>query len=258
MQSIKQGLNDMIDQISVTILTKNSEETLSSTLDSLKNFSEVLVFDTGSTDSTEQICSQYPNVVFLSSTFKGFGPTHNMASSRAKNDWILSIDSDEILSSALQNELQDIQLQDNTLYSIRRHNFFNQKRIVSCAGWDPDWVTRLYHRKKASFTEDAVHEKILGKGCRSLRLKGPLYHTPYRRISDFLHKMQSYSDLFAEQNKEKKQSSVGKAILHSLLAFFKSYLLKKGVLQGKEGFIISLYNSHCTFYKYLKLDEINK
>lgn len=248
----------MKQPISVTILTKNSEETLKKTLDSLKDFIEVLVLDTGSADKTESICAEFSNVKFIKHPFQGFGPTHNVASSLALHDWILSIDSDEILSDGLQTEIQAVELEENTIYSIRRHNFFNKKRIVTCAGWDPDWVVRLYNRKKTLFSNDAVHEKVLQSGCTVRNLTHPIYHTPYRRISDLLGKMQSYSSLFAEQSREKKSSSLLKALLHGYLAFFKSYFLKGGFSQGKEGFIISLYNSHSTYYKYLKLDEINK
>jgi hypothetical protein len=84
-------------------------------------------------------------------------------------------------------------------------------------------------------------------------LKGKLLHTPYRSIDHFLAKMQIYSTLFAEQNAGKKRSSFATAVFHSMAAFFKNYFLKRGFLNGKEGFIISLYNAQTTYYKYLKL-----
>ena len=92
---------------------------------------------------------------------------------------------------------------------------------------------------------------------RTFRLKNPMFHTPYRSIADFLSKMQIYSTLFATQHKEKKKSSLSSAIFHGFFAFIKSYILKRGFLGGKEGFIISFYNGECAFYKYLKLAEIS-
>jgi glycosyltransferase involved in cell wall biosynthesis len=243
--------------ISVTILTKNSSETLGSTLASLQKFSEVILYDSGSTDATFEIASQFPNVKIVRGAFNGFGPTHNTASSLASHDWILSIDSDEVLTSELEGEILKLQLDASTVYQIPRHNYFNGKWIRWCGGWHPDPVVRLYHRGSTRFTDDAVHEKVVTSGMRVTPLSSPLLHTPYRSIEDFLTKMQAYSTLFAKQHQGKKSSSMAKAIFRGAFAFLKSYLLKKGFLGGKEGFIISLYNGHATFYKYLKLKILN-
>jgi len=245
----------MTKQISVTILTKNSSETLEETLKSTIGFSEVLVLDTGSTDNTLEICKRYPHVKVISHDFIGFGPTHNLASSLTSHDWVLSVDSDEVVTPALKEEILSLNLDSSSVYKIRRHNYFNGKRIKGCAGWDPDWVVRLYNKKTTSFTNDQVHEKVLSSNMKLVSFKNPMNHTPYRKISDFLYKMQSYSTLFAQQNKTRKSSSVGKALLHGWMAFCKSYIFKRGMLQGTEGLIISLYNGHVTFYKYLKLAE---
>lgn len=248
----------MKKNISVTILTKNSSETIKKTLLSVQGFDEIIVLDTGSSDDTLKICSLFPKVSIHKHNFIGFGPTHNLASSLAKNDWILSIDSDEIVTDNLFHELSSQELNDNEIYSIRRHNFFREKHMKSCSGWDPDWVIRLYNKSKTKFSDDMVHEKIISTHSIMKKLRHPLLHTPYRQISDFLQKMQSYSSLFASQNQHKKKSSLTSALLHSSMAFIKSYIFKKGFMQGAEGLIISMYNSHVTFYKYLKLAEYQK
>jgi glycosyltransferase involved in cell wall biosynthesis len=240
-------------KITATVLTKNSQETLASTLASLQKFPEVIVYDSGSTDATLKIAEGFPNVKVILGTFNGFGPTHNAASLLASNDWILSIDSDEVLSPGLADEILSLSLDPNSVYQIDRRNYFNGKWIRWCGGWYPDPVIRLYQRHSTRFTDDAVHEKVISAGLKCVPLSSPLIHTPYRSIEDFLAKMQAYSTLFAEQHRGKKSSSLGKAIAHGSFAFLKSYLLKRGFLGGREGFIISLYNGHTTFYKYLKL-----
>ncbi len=244
--------------ITATVLTKNCQDTLAATMASLQKFPEVLVFDSGSTDSTLRIASQFPNVKIVQGVFTGFGPTHNAASSHATHDWILSIDSDEILTQELVEEIFGLDLKPDQIYQIDRKNYFNDKWIRWCGGWHPDPVVRLYNRTTTRFTEDSVHEKVIVGSLQLFPLSSPLLHTPYRCMDDFLTKMQIYSSLFAKQNKGKKRSSMGKAILHGWFAFIKSYLFKKGFLGGKEGLIISIYNAHTTFYKYLKLMEINK
>jgi glycosyltransferase involved in cell wall biosynthesis len=245
--------------ISVHVLTKNSASTLAQTLLSLQPFPEVIVWDTGSTDETLKIASQFKNVIIhQASLIGGFGKAHNEAAARASNEWILSVDSDEVLSPGLAEELLSMRLDPHSVYSIERENYFNGKHLRCCAGWYPDWVIRLYNRKSTSFSNDIVHEKVVSEGFKVVQLKHPLKHVPYRSIADFLDKMQIYSSLFALQYKGLKRPSFMHAVFHGLGAFIKSYFLKRGVFGGRAGFIISLYNAQTAYYKYLKLIELNK
>lgn len=243
-------------QISVTILTKNSQKYLPQVLKSLEAFDEVLIYDNGSTDDTLKIAHTYPNVKVVLGSFIGFGPTHNVASTHAKNDWILSIDSDELVSQEMEKEISKISLKANTVYSFPRNNYFNGKHIQWC-GWYPDRQYRLYNKCETRFTDAQVHESIILSDMQHIPLKSPIIHFSYDSLSEFLSKMQSYSSLFAEQNRGKKSSSPFKAISHAIFAFFKSFFLKRGFMGGYEGFVISTYNAQTAFYKYLKLYEAN-
>lgn len=245
-----------LHKISVTILTKNSQKYLIEVLNALKDFGEVLLYDNGSTDKTFEIAKNYPNVTVIHGTFTGFGPTHNTASTCAKNDWILSIDHDEIVSPQLIDALLSEEFNPKTVYSVLSHNYFNGKFIKGC-GWYPDLKFRFYHRKQTQFTDAHVHESIITTGLATRKLQGYLIHYSYDSISDFLNKMQTYSSLFAAQNCGKKKSSLSKALLHGCVAFIKSYFIKRGFLDGYEGFVISAYNGHTAYYKYLKLLEAN-
>jgi glycosyltransferase involved in cell wall biosynthesis len=243
--------------ISITILTKNSEKHLEKVLEALRSFGEVLIYDTGSTDRTLDIASGYPNVTIVQGVFDGFGNAHNKASSMARNDWILSIDSDEVLTSELKEEIAGLKLDPLSVYSFPRKNFYNGKWIKWC-GWHPDRVVRLYNKRRTSFTDCDVHERVISEGLGHCRLTSSVEHYPYGGTRDFLAKMQHYSDLFARQNRGKKKSSFAKALWRGWFTFFKSYILKRGFLGGKEGFIISLYNANTAFYKYIKLMEANR
>ncbi len=238
--------------ITVTILTKNNEETLGSVLESVRDFDEVVLLDTGSTDATLELAQIYPNVKVFHSPFIGFGPLHNLAANHASHDWILSLDSDEVLTPELSNEILALNLNPKSVYSFPFDNYFNGKHIKWC-GWYPDRHTRLYNKSTTTFTNDMIHEKVQDKGFKEIKLQNPIKHYSYRSISDFLLKMENYSTLFAQQNVHKKKSSLTKALLHGGFAFIKSYIAKRGFLGGKEGYIISLYNGQTTFYKYLKL-----
>lgn len=243
--------------ISVTILTKNSQKYLQEVLASLKDFDEVLLFDNGSTDRTFEIAAAFPNVNVLKGTFDGFGPTHNKASALAKWDWILSIDSDEVVTPKMATEIASTALDPGAIYSFPRHNYFNGTFIKWC-GWYPDRQIRLYNRTSTRFTDAQVHEAIMTEGMHRVDLKGALRHYSYDTHSDFLAKMQSYSDLFARQYCGKRSSSPWKALWHGIGAFLRAYIVKLGFLGGYEGFVISVYNGNTAYYKYLKLYEANQ
>jgi glycosyltransferase involved in cell wall biosynthesis len=242
--------------ITVTILTKNAEKTIFSTLQSVAEFDEIILLDTGSTDQTLEIAKTFPNVCIHQSRFIGFGPLHNLAAKLAKHDWILSLDSDEILTPSLKEEILLTSLHPSAVYSLPFHNYFNGKFIKWC-GWYPERHVRLYNRRATSFSTDEVHEGVVTQNLTVKLLKHPVKHCPYRSISDFLRKMDFYSDLFAHQYCGKKKSSIQKALLHGIYAFIRSYVLKRGFLGGKEGLLISIYNSQTTFYKYVKLWKQN-
>jgi glycosyltransferase involved in cell wall biosynthesis len=244
--------------ITACILAKNSERTLSATLDSLSFFHEIIVLDTGSADQTKEIAQKYPNVVVHSVPFTQFGKLRNQAAALAKNEWILAIDSDEVLSTALQKEIQSLTLDPFCVYEIDFRNFYNGRWIKGC-GWHPERHIRLYHKNRAQFSEQAIHEGIIySSPVRIQALQHPLLHAPYLSISDFLRKMQLYSDLFAEQYQGKRKASFSRALIHSFFSFIRSYFFKRGCCMGKEGFIISFYNANVAFYKYLKLAERNR
>lgn len=242
--------------ISVCILTKNSERSLRETLSSLIHFPEVIVLDTGSSDKTLEIAKQFSNTRIEEVKFSGFGYLRNYAAQIAKNDWILALDSDEVLSEELQKLLRDLAPNPECVYEIKFINFYRGKQIKGC-GWQPESHVRLYHKKRTCFSEVQVHEGVVTENFKKVKIDKPILHTPYRTVSDFLAKMQHYSDLFAKEQCGKRKSSFKTALLHGVGAFIKTYLLKRGFLMGQEGFMIALYNANTAFYKYLKLDEMN-
>jgi glycosyltransferase involved in cell wall biosynthesis len=205
--------------ISVVILTKNSEKYLADVLQAISHFQEVVVFDTGSTDTTIQIAKRFANVSVHEGAFKGFGKTRNEAALCAKNDWILAIDSDEIASPELVGEILSLPLQPKTVYSFWRKNFFRGKFIKGCS-WYPDRQIRLYHRGDTQFSAALVHESVVVGTNRHVELNGYVVHYPYATIGDFLAKMQSYSTLFANEWRGKKKGGLAPALSHGLWSFF--------------------------------------
>lgn len=246
----------MLTDISIVIIVKNGEKTIKNTLNSVKKFSDVVVYDNGSTDKTIKIAQSYVNVNLIQGDFLGFGPTKNKAATYAKNDWVLSLDSDEVIDNELLNDLGKISLNKDNLYSIFRQNFYQQQHIKHC--WNNDIIVRLYAREKTAFSNQKVHEKILTNNLKINALQGFVNHYPYQNISDFIAKLDIYSNEFAKDNAGKKSSSPAKAILNAGFSFFKTYILKKGFLDGYVGLIIAFSHMATNFYKYIKLYELNK
>ncbi len=244
----------MVERISVTILTKNSERYLARCLDALAEFDEILIVDNGSSDATLEIAARYHNVRVVEHEFTGFGPLKNFAVKEAKNDWIFSVDSDEVATPKLIDSIKELSFKDiENIYTVERLNHYRQKP-VKCCGWYPDEVMRLFNRRFTSFSDAMVHESlIVPDGAKIVKLKGELLHYPFDSVESLIAKMQSYSTLYAEGSD--KPSSPAKAFFRAAFAFFRNYILQRGFLCGYEGLLISVSNANGVFYKYMKLYE---
>jgi len=241
--------------LSVVIIVKNGVATISKCLESLRMFSDVVVFDNGSTDDTASIASSYPNVNLVKGEFTGFGPTKNAAASFAKNDWILSLDADEILNEAIVREIMGLEFQQETVYLLLRKNFYKMTEIAHC--WGADEIVRIYNRKSTSYNESYVHEHVLTNKLKIEKLTNSFSHYPYPSITEFILKADRYSTLFANDNVGKKSSSPTKAFFNGLYSFFRTYIVKRGFLDGYAGLIIAFSHMVTNFYKYIKLYEMN-
>ena len=242
--------------ISAVIIVKNGAKTIKNTLDALIEFSDVVVYDNGSTDGTQEIVKQYKNVNLIEDDFMGFGPTKNKAASFAKNDWIIIIDSDEVINDELLHTLKTKKLDKNKVYILNFIAFYKDIEIKHC-GWNNQKIKRVYNKSVTKFNNNLVHENIIDDGFDTEILKGNINHYSYTSISDFIIKIDRYSSLFANENVGRKVTPA-KAIFSSIFAFFKIYILRKGFLDGYAGLIISYSRASVVFYKYIKLYELNK
>ncbi|MBO5063504.1 MAG: glycosyltransferase [Campylobacter sp.] len=246
-------------KISVCILVKNAQDAIKECLESLQGFDEIILLDNQSSDDTLKIANEFKNkfgnLRIYSSEFIGFGPLKNLAISYASNDWIFSIDSDEVLELSTLKELESLELNSNNIYAMPRKNLYKGEWIKAC-GWHPDFVLRLFNKTKTKFNSNFVHESLEVGNLNVVKLKNGLRHYAYDNISVLIDKMQKYSTLWAKQNRC-KSSTMASAVLHGGWKFIRDYFFKSGFMYGYKGFVISFCNALGAFFKYAKLYELN-
>lgn len=236
----------MTDQISVVIMAKNAQETIALSLDSLTSFDEVILYLNDSTDKTESIAKKYPNVKIIEGTFTGFGETKNKAGECAKHDWILSLDSDEILTLKLIEEISAQDYNDKTtLFRLKRNNYF-----LGYKTQNSDHIVRIYNKKSTKFNDNKVHESVMEpQESKIITLKSSFIHLNITDINQTLTKLIMYTDLGA---KDKKTCYFIVVISKAIFAFFKTYIIKGNFLRGWVGFAVSINSANKRYYKYLK------
>jgi len=185
--------------------------------------------------------------------FEGFGAQKNFALSLASGEWVLSIDADERVSPALAAEITAAigEKGGADAYEMPRSSSF-LGRTMWHSGWYPDYVLRLFRRGRARFSDDIVHERVVCEGPVQ-RLKEPLLHVPVDRIEDALSRVDRYSSAGAEQMVASgRRVTFASGFLHGFWTFVRTYVLRAGFLDGREGLLLAIVNAEGSYYRYMK------
>lgn len=245
--------------ISVIIITKNEAHNIRSCLESIRWADEIIVVDSGSSDDTVNICKTLGAQVHVTSDWPGFGIQKNRALSYATCEWVFSIDADERVTAELHSEI------DSAVNNPNGHSGFRIPRLSSfCgrymrhSGWYPDFVTRLFRRGTARFSEDLVHESLIVDGSVG-KLHQSLLHETFRDLDELLEKINQYSTAGAlTLSKKNKTATLKKAVARAVWAFIRTYILRAGFLDGREGFMLAVSTAESTYYRYAKLMLLGK
>lgn len=239
-------------KISATIITFNEERNLPRAIESLRCADEILVVDSGSTDRTVEIAENLGARV-IESPWPGYAKQKNLAAERAAHDWILSIDADESLSEALEGEIWRLKKNGTAFdaYTMPRLAQY-LGRWIHHSGWYPDRKVRLYHRAKACWVGEYVHETVKVTGAVG-HLEGNLLHFTCDSLSEHMKTMDRYTTLAAEQLIAAGQQVTWRRLLFEPpWTFFNTYVLKAGYLDGMEGLAIANMAALYNFLKYAK------
>ena len=246
----------MMPEIGVLLLTYNEEKNIENCLESVKWVERIVIVDSYSEDNTLEIAENY-NVEIYQKEFNDFSSQRNFGIQKLDTSWVLVIDADERVTSVLKEEILRIISEGNKkAYKIPRKNYFLGKWIKYC-GWYPDYTLRLFKNENIYF-QGKVHEKV-ELNCEIGRLENSLIHYTHRNIGEYVNKINKYTDLAAEELYNRgKDVGVFYVVLRPLYELFLKLIIKKGVLLGKEGLLLSVLSAFYKFLKYAKLWEKNR
>jgi glycosyltransferase involved in cell wall biosynthesis len=239
-------------KITATIITCDEERNIARAIESLRCADEVLIVDSGSVDRTVELAQKLGARV-IEANWRGFSAQKNWAAEQASNEWILSLDADEALSEALEAEIWNVKKSgpECDAYTMPRLARYLGRWILH-SGWYPDRKVRLYHRDKASFVGDFVHESVEVRG-RVGALENNILHFTCESLSEHVKTMDRYTTLAAQELAARKvKVPLSKLLLDPGWTFLKTYIVQRGFLDGPEGLTIAQMAAFYTFLKYSK------
>ncbi len=250
--------------LSVVIITHNEEANLGRTLSSVQPLvcdgkGEIIVVDSGSTDHTVEIAKSFGAKVFIEE-WKGYAAQKNSAIDKATNNWVLSLDADEEVSSRLVEDITALLKTHSkpTGFFIPRKNMF-LGRWIRHGGFWPDPKLRLFDRSSGRFENRAVHETVEFSALTG-EMVSPILHHSYPTLSDYIDHMNRYSSLGAEmvvaKANGKARFSIINIVLRPLATFLYNYFFRLGFLDGREGLLLHLYHAVYVSWKYAKAWEL--
>lgn len=248
-------------KISAVIITKNEERNIGRCIHSLEGIAdEIIVVDNDSTDKTVEIASGLGARV-MSNKFTGFGEQKHFAQSQASNEWILSVDADEEVSSNLKESI--LSIKEAPKFDAYRVNILTNYcgKWIKHSGWYPSYKIRLWNRNKGSISQDKVHEEWFLHDTHGQvgTLKGDLHHYSYNTISEHIRKIELYSEIGALSDVEKgKHVSLLKLWFMPKWLFFSRFIFRGGFLDGYYGYLICKSAAFYAYVKYAKTRQYSK
>ncbi|MBI5774659.1 MAG: glycosyltransferase family 2 protein [Verrucomicrobia bacterium] len=248
-------------KFSFCLITLNEEANLPRCLKSCADLAdETLVLDSGSTDATEKIARDF-GARFERQDWLGYVGQKNRVLSLAAHEWVFSLDADEELSPELREEIRRLKQTDPppavSGYSMPRCVLY-EGRWIRHGDWYPDRLTRIFRRARAQFAGGKVHERLEISG-EVVPLRADLHHHSFRDAADHWARCQKYARLWAETQFEAGRSAGPLApFTHAAFRWLRGYLIKRGFLDGAQGWRIAQFSAREVFLKYQLLREMSR
>ncbi|HEY1182468.1 MAG TPA: glycosyltransferase family 2 protein [Rhodocyclaceae bacterium] len=243
--------------LSAVLITLNAASQLEETLLALHFCDEIIVVDSGSTDGTQALAERHGARV-VACAWRGYGPQKQFAIEQAAYDWVLCVDADERVSPELRASIETaLQQPANAAYRFPRCNRFMGRYLRHGEGY-PDWSLRLFDRRQARWSDDAVHEKVVFSGEVG-ELEGDLLHDSAESIESYLDKQNRYTTIAAQAAfANGKRVFAGHLLISPLIRFIKFYFVRLGFLDGLPGLVHILIGCGNSFAKYAKIAALQR
>ncbi|MDO4223900.1 MAG: glycosyltransferase family 2 protein [Acinetobacter sp.] len=248
--------------LSLVMIVKNESKHLAACLETVKDLvDEIVILDSGSTDSTRQIAESYGAKWHVNTDWQGFGKQRQLAQSYATGDYVLVLDADERLEQDLRVAISDVlkqEVQTAQVFSVARVNTFCGVEVQP-RFWYTDKLARLYANKSFKYSDLEVHESLDQKGVPSKVLKGFLPHITNDDLHHFLVKNVRYSHDWAKEKhaKGKKVGLLG-LLFRSWFSFVREYIIRGDFMGGAYGLILAAASMGYTLDKYIMLWQMRK
>lgn len=246
-------------KLSLVVITLNEENSIGRCIGSVPFADEIIVVDSGSTDSTEEVAENCGAKVMFHE-FRSYSTQKQWAIEQASGRWILSLDADEYLSEELADELKMIMKNepDKAGFSLPfRIQYMG--RLMRFGPWSGEHHVRLFRKGHAVFPNSGVHEGLkITDGSMGIVRRGYVVHNSYSSISDQMDKMIQYGRLWAEMEFEKgRRSNFAKIVFRPAWRYFSAYLLRGGFIEGIPGLVSSIVAAYYVFLKWTILYEMS-
>lgn len=251
-------------KLSVVLITRNESRNVVGCLKSVAFADEWIVVDAGSSDDTAELARAFGAKVTVTPDWPGFGVQKGRALALAQGEWVFSIDADERVSDELATQIRAVIEEAGpsspVAYEVSRLSSFCGQWIRH-GDWYPDRVLRLFRRGAGRFTTDMVHERLelpSPEGAATAPLPGllggDLLHDTMPSLHDAIDKMNRYSTGRAvDRLKQGRSGGLFAALGHAAWAFVRCYLVRRGFMDGRLGFVLAVYVAEGTYYRYLKM-----
>jgi glycosyltransferase involved in cell wall biosynthesis len=243
--------------LSLVVVAYDAGREIGDCLASARFASEMIVVDSGSRDDTVETARRSGARVVVQ-PWLGYGPQKNFAVTQAAHDWVLCVDSDERVSPELEASIRDtLRAPRHGAYAMARRNRFLGRWLAHGEGY-PDWNVRLFDRRRARWSDDAVHERVLVEGPVG-RLKGDLLHASAESLDSYLAKQNRYTTLQAEaMHARGERSSALRLVASPLARFLRFYVVRGGFLDGTAGLVHIAIGAFASFCKHAKLRALER
>ena len=253
--------------LSLVVIARDAAHELADCLASVAFAAEAIVVESGSSDDTAAVATRSGARV-IAHTWEGFGPQKNFAVAQARHDWVLCLDADERVTPELEAAIRALFVGTGpaaaahaepaaSAYAIARRNRFLGRWLAHGEGY-PDWNIRLFDRRRARWSDDVVHEKVVADGPAA-KLRGDLLHASAESIDAYIAKQNRYTSAQATaMHARGERASAAQMMLSPAARFIRFYVFRLGFLDGVAGFAHIAIGAFASFLKYAKLRALQE